>query len=106
MLWFERQVVRTLTADIDAQHRPQVVDYVDSALHAMPEYLRAGVAAESLILGAWPFVRRNLGGYDETQVRRYLDRIERNPIDPVRQYARLLSSLVLLAREELCEAVS
>jgi hypothetical protein len=101
MLWFERQVVTTLTADIDEQHRPQVVAWVDAALAAMPEYLRVGVGTESLVLGAWPRLRSALGRFDQRDLQRYLGRIERNPIDPVRQYARLLSSLVLLAREEL-----
>jgi hypothetical protein len=101
MLWFERQVVTTLTADIDEQHRPQVVAYVDTALRSMPEYLRAGVGTESLVLGAWPRLRSVFGRLEQRDVQRYLERIERNPIDPVRQYARLLSSLVLLARAEL-----
>jgi hypothetical protein len=34
-------------------------------------------------------------------VLRLLGRLESNPIDLVRQYPRLLSSLVLLAQEEL-----
>jgi hypothetical protein len=101
MLWFERQVVTTLTEDIDDRHRPQVVAWVDAALRAMPEYLRIGVGAESLALGAWPRLRNAIGRFDEHDLQQYLGRIERNPIDPVRQYARLLSSLVLLAREEL-----
>src|SRR5690242_16178820 len=101
MLWFERQVVTTLTRDIDEPQRGEVVDYVDTALGAMPEYLRAGVVAESLVLGAWPRMRRALGGFDDDALASYLGRIERNPIDPIRQYARLFSSLVLLAREEL-----
>jgi hypothetical protein len=39
-------------------------------------------------------------------VLRWLARFEASPIDPVRQYGRLLSSLVLFAREELVEGGS
>jgi hypothetical protein len=106
MLWFERKVVTTLTRDIDEQYRPQVVEYVDAALRSMPEYLRAGVAAESLVLGALPRTRETLGGFDDDAVHRWLERLESFPLDPVRQYVRLLSSLVLFAHEELVPEVA
>jgi hypothetical protein len=101
MLWFERRVVTTLTRDIHERHRPEVVEYVDAALRSMPEYLRAGVAAESIALGALPRVRAAFGRLDDDAVTRLLARLDASAIDPVRQYVRLLSSLVLFAREEL-----
>jgi hypothetical protein len=106
MLWFERKVVTTLTRDIDEQYRPQVVEYVDAALRSMPEYLRAGVAAESVVLGALPRAREALGGFDDAAVHRWLERLESFPLDPVRQYVRLLESLVLFAHEELVPEVA
>jgi hypothetical protein len=107
MLWFERRVVTALTRDLDERHRRQVFEYVDAALRSMPEYLRAGVAAESAALGALPRLRAALGRLDDDQVTRWLERLDASPVDPVRQFARLLSSLVLFAREELVpEAVS
>jgi hypothetical protein len=101
MLWFERRVVTTLTRDLDERHRPQVFDYVDTALRSMPEYLRAGVAAESVALGAFPRLRAACGRLEDRDVTRWLARLDASPVDPVRQYVRLLSSLVLFAREEL-----
>jgi hypothetical protein len=101
MLWFERKVVATLTRDIDDPYRSRVVEYVDAALRSMPEYLRAGVAAESIVLGALPRAREAMGGFDDAAVHRWLAMLESSPIDPVRQYVRLLSSLVLFAHEEL-----
>src|SRR5437667_241530 len=53
MLWFERQVVTTLTASLDERLRDEIEAYVDETLRGMPEHLRAGMAAESLALGAW-----------------------------------------------------
>jgi hypothetical protein len=101
MLWFERKVVASLTRDLDEAHRPQVTAYVEAALRSMPEYLRAGVAAESLLLGAVPAARSALGRFDDDDLTRFLGALERSPVDPVRQFVRLLSSLVLFAREEL-----
>ena len=101
MLWFEHKVVTTLARDVDEQYRPQVVAYVDAALRSMPEYLRGGVALESLVLGAVPRMRAAFGRLDDDDVRRFIDALEASPIDPVRQYVRLLSSLVLFAEHEL-----
>jgi hypothetical protein len=65
----------------------------------MPEHLRAGVVAESLLLGTWDRARRrgSPGAVD-------LDPLERSRIDVVRQYVRLLRSLVLFAENELAPA--
>ena len=104
MLWLERRVVAALTRDIDVEIRPQVTAYVDAALRSMPEYLRAGVAAESLVLGVVPRLLDAAGRLDDATLHRVLDRMERSPIDPVRQYVRLLSSLVLFAQQELIPA--
>jgi hypothetical protein len=94
MLRFEREVVSTLTAGIDEPLRADVETYVDEALHAMPEHLRAGMIAESLALGAWARVSQRGRGFS-------LERLESSKLDPVRQYVRLLRSLVLFAEYEL-----
>jgi hypothetical protein len=96
MLWFERQVVTTLTANLDEGLRAEVAAYVDETLHAMPEHLRAGMAAESLALGAWARLRGGTGTSGAS-----LERLESSRLDPVRQYVRLLRSLVLFAEHEL-----
>jgi len=101
MLWFERQVVDTLTRDVDEPARAGVIAYVETALHSMPEYLRAGVAAESTLFGALARARAGFGPLDDAAVHDLLHRLEHSPIDAVRQYPRLLTSLVLLAQQEL-----
>ena len=102
MLWFERQVVATLVSPtLDAHTRNSVVSYVENTLRSMPEYLRAGVAAESLLFGAWPRINSALGRLDSEDVTRRIERWQTSRIDPLRQYVRLLQSLVLFAENEL-----
>jgi len=99
MLWLERQVVATLSADADPRHRLAIEGYVDGVLRAMPELLRLGVAGESVVLGAGEWVVRRLGSRRTFAER--IERWERSPIGPIRQYVRLLSSLVIFGNEEL-----
>lgn len=102
MLWFERQVVATLVSpDLDELTRTSVESYVDGTLRSMPEYLRAGVAAESLLFGAWPRLAWAFGRLHPDDVRRRIERWNTSRIDPLRQYVRLLHSLVLFAENEL-----
>jgi hypothetical protein len=101
MLWFERQVVTTLAADVDEPRRSAIEEYVDGALGAMPEHLRAGVVAESLVLGAWVRLQRALGRLDRRTLDTRLEAWEASPIGPVRQYVRMMRSLVLFAEHEL-----
>lgn len=99
MLWLERQVVATLSADADPRHRLAIEGYVDGVLRAMPELLRLGVAGESIVLGSGEWLSRRLGSR-----RSFADRIEgweHSRIGPIRQYVRLLSSLVIFGNEEL-----
>ena len=100
MLPFEREVVGSLMSPaLDEDERAAVADYVDGALRAMPEHLRAGVVAESLLFGAWVRAGRALGrrGTLADQVTRW----QRSPVDVIRQWVRLLHSLVLFAEHEL-----
>ncbi len=97
MLWFERQVVATLAGSLDGPHRQAVEDFVDGALAAQPQHIRAGVAAESLVLGAWARLTPRRRG--QAGIR--LEPLESSPLMPVRQYVRLLRSLVLFAQHEL-----
>jgi hypothetical protein len=101
MLSFERQMVSTLVTTTDKRRRSQVEAYVDGALRAMPEHLRAGVAAESLVLGTWARLLRALGRLDNRTLDTRLERWEASRLGPVRQYVRLLRSLVLFAEHEL-----
>ena len=101
VLWLERRVVASLTDDGDPKRRGAIADYVDSALRAMPEHLRLGVAAESLVLGLRPRLLSLVGRFDRERARESVRRWEDSRIGLIRQYPRLLSSLVLFADGEL-----
>jgi hypothetical protein len=102
VLWFERQVVGALmSSTLDDRARIAVESYVDETLRSMPEHLRAGVLAESLLFGARPRLAHALGRADNAGLRARIDRWSTSRIDFVRQYVRLLHSLVLFAENEL-----
>ena len=102
MLWFERQVVGTLMSpSLDADTRTAVESYVATTLHSMPEHLRAGVAAESIVLGGWSWLEDRVGRLDERRLRTRVARWKTSKLDPIRQYVRLLDSLVVFAENEL-----
>ena len=105
MLWFERELVRTLMdPQLDGPARAAVETYVDGTLRSMPEHLRLGVAAESLVFGAPARVAQLVGRFDATRLDRRVARWKSSSIDPVRQYVRLIQSLVLFAENELAPA--
>lgn len=104
MLWLEREVVGALTDSGDPQVRSSVEAFVDGSLRDMPEHLRAGVAGESLLLGAYVAALRGLGRLpsgDRSALREHLDAWEASRIGVVRQYVRLMKSLVVFAEHEL-----
>ena len=76
------------------EDRVAVHDWVDGSLQVMPELLRAGVAAGSVVLGAWT---RLLG----LKGPRLVEWLERSPLPPVRLHLRLVRSLVLFGDLEL-----
>ena len=105
MLAFEREVVAFLVTSTDPEIRSAVLTYVDRSLRSMPEHLRAGVAAESLVLGAWVRLRRKVGATGD-DLEPQLEAWQDSRLDPVRQYVRLLHSLVLFAEHELAPAAA
>jgi hypothetical protein len=72
----------------------------------MPEHLRAGVLAESLALGSRSWIEQRAGRFDRDRLQTRLTRWKHSSIDPVRQYVRLLESLVLFAENELAPSPS
>jgi hypothetical protein len=66
----------------------------------MPEHLRAGVAAESIVLGGRSWLEHHVGRFDPHTLPARIDRWRSSKIDPIRQYVRLLHSLVLFAENE------
>jgi hypothetical protein len=94
VLWFERQVVERLVTTPDTRRRRDIESFVDGALHAMPEHLRASIAAASMVLGGWARVAR-------PDKARLVQSLDTSPIAPIRQYVRVFRSLVLFAEHEI-----
>jgi hypothetical protein len=102
MLWFERQIVHQLISEsLSGAPRERIEAHVDGALRVMPEHLRAGVLAESIVLGAPSYLRQALGRFNPRRLDRDIERWGASRIDVIRQYARLFQSLVLFAEYEL-----
>lgn len=101
MLGFERRVVTAMLTSDDPQQRARTLAYVDGALGELPELIRAGVVGETVLLGAWYRFRGLPGRLDD---RALIGSLESNPIGLVRQYVRLLRSLVLFSEQEAAAA--
>jgi hypothetical protein len=93
VLRFERQASEVLTDAIDPARRATVARWVDESLRDMPRHLRVGVAAVSLVLGAWAGAARR----DPAAV---VAAIGHGPVPALRHYRRLLRSLVVFAALE------
>lgn len=103
MLWLERRVVSALAGADDARTGGGVSEFVETSLRAMPQHLRFGVAVESVGLGLLTRLRYGADPSPES-IERSIGLWERAPIGVIRQYQRLLHSLVLFARYELPDA--
>ncbi len=100
MLWLERRVVTALAGNDDERTGGAITEFVDTSFAAMPQHLRLGVVGESLLLGV--FVRlRYAPNPSDADVLAAMTAWEHNPIGVIRQYARLLTSLVTFAQQEL-----
>jgi hypothetical protein len=97
VLAFERRVVEALTTTPDPAARVAVLDWVDGSLRAMPEHLRAGVLLESVVFAT-------VAGMTRRPVAALVATLTASPIAPVRQYVRLLRSLIIFAEHELAPA--
>jgi hypothetical protein len=107
MLWFEREVVGALIESPDQPLRSAVESFVDGSLRDMPEHLRAGVAAESVLLGTYTAALRRVGRLPAGDPRAVVARLEAwetSPIGVLRSYVRLMKSLVVFAENELAPA--
>lgn len=101
MLWFEREVVGALVTSSRPPVRSSVEAFVDGTLRDMAEWMRAGLAAESLLLGAYVALVRTRRPLDDQGLRDLLGRWETSRIGPLAQYVRAMRSLVLFAENEL-----
>jgi hypothetical protein len=104
MLSFERRVVDALLASVAEPKRTTVADHVDGVLRDMPEHVRAGIAGQSVLLGAWWAARSRLPASDLGGAA-LVESLEASPVGLVRQYIRLLRSLVLFAEHEIPDEV-
>lgn len=95
MLNLERRVVADLTESTDPALRSRVEEWVDGTLREMPDGLRLGVVAESIVFTAWAALRR------PPDLHGLLDWLERSPVSLLRSYPRLFRSLVLFGELEL-----
>jgi hypothetical protein len=103
MLWLERRVVTALAGPDDDRTGGAISEFVDSSFRAMPQHLRLGVVGESLVLGTWVRVRHGSSPSVDA-VTHEIEMWEHHPIGVIRQYARLLSSLVIFAQQETIDA--
>jgi hypothetical protein len=92
VLGFERRVVGALTGDVASPDRARIEAWVEVSLDDLPDVVRLGVRAQSIVLGLWYRTRP-----DEVLVAR----LQESPLWPVRGYLRAIRSLVLMARHEL-----
>ena len=95
-----------MSSTLDDRARDAVESYVSDTLRSMPEHLRAGVLAESLLFGARPRLAHALGRDDRAGLQARIERWRTSRIDFVRQYVRLLHSLVLFAENELAPSAA
>lgn len=103
MLRFEREVVGGLIRSPDPGVRSSVESFVDGSLRDMPEHLRLGVVGESVLLGTYVAALRaagRLGPADTGGLVSLLDAWEGSPIGVLRQYVRMMKSLVVFAENE------
>lgn len=78
-----------------------------TSLDAMPEHLRAGVIAESIFVAALLRVSaRMVRRPTDQQIAHVLGWLGRSPIALLRQYPRLLRSLVVFAECEAADELS
>ena len=106
MLSFRRRVVAALLTRVEPERRTAAQAYVDGALAVMPEHLKLGVAADSVLLSVWAHAAHPFGTLTDEALLDLVDGWERSRIAPVRQYARLLGSLVIFAQNEYPEDVA
>lgn len=99
MLWLERRIVAALAESDDDRSGGAISEFVDSSFRAMPQHLRLGVVVESMVLGTYVRMRHGSDPSRDSIVGS-LDAWEHNPIGVIRQYARLLSSLVIFSQQE------
>ncbi|MGI8794267.1 MAG: hypothetical protein ACR2H3_14015 [Acidimicrobiales bacterium] len=105
MLDIERRVATALLHWPQEGTATRVEHFVDTSLRAMPEHLRAGVAAESLLVAGMTRIVQVVSRRNATEaLGTTLNLLARSPISVLREYPRLFRSLVLFAECEIRSA--
>lgn len=94
MLGFEREVVSALLTVTEPDVRGRVEAWVEGSLATMPDFVRLGIAVQSVVFGVVFGLLRLPAG-------RAVSLLEKSPIMPMRQYVRAFRSLVLFGEQEL-----
>ena len=97
---FRSRVIDALLAPLDPVQRGPAEQFVHGSLGDLPEHLRLGIMVDSVLLELLTRATHQGRIPDEAALRALVARWEANPLTPIRQYARLLSSLVLFADQE------
>lgn len=97
---FKNQVIDVLLEPLDPTQRGAAEAFIAQSLADLPQHLKIGIALDSVLLEG--LTRATHGGRipEAATLRALIAKWESNPLTPIRQYARLLSSLVLFADQE------
>lgn len=105
MASFRSRVIDALLAPLDPVQRGPAEQFVYGSLADLPEHLGLGIAGASVLLEVVTRATHRGRIPDQETLRALVATWASHPFTPVRQYARMLSSLVLFADQETREAV-
>lgn len=97
---FRTRIIDALLEPLSPTQRGRAEAFITGSLADLPQHLKIGLALDSVLLEA--LTRAGHGGRvpDNAALRTLVGDWERHPLTPIRQYARLVSSLVLFADQE------
>lgn len=98
---FRNKVLDALVEPVDLTRKGAVESFVNASLRDLPHHLKLGIFADSILLET--LSRATHGGRvpQGEELRDLIEKWEAHPFTPIRQYARLMTSLVLFADQEL-----
>lgn len=100
MASFRSRVTDALLEPLDPVQRGPAEQFVDGSLGDLPQHLRLGITGASVLLEIITRAGHQGRIPDNATLRGLVARWSTNPFTPIRQYARMLSSLVLFADQE------
>lgn len=103
---FRSRVIDALLEPVGPVQRGRVEAFISGSLDDLPQHLKIGIALDSVLLEV--ITRATHGGRipPASELRALVGAWESNPLTPIRQYARLVSSLVLFADQETTDPAS